>query len=112
LTPNSHLILASTQTSKNEMAINFWLLETRTEFNAKDYKNLKTIRVFNQSTAHHRNSILKDKSVTKVSLFRLCAHITPQKTLSRTIGCRHAECENNLVKNTFEINQIYQKIPK
>ncbi|AWY01183.1 metal-dependent hydrolase [Marinomonas primoryensis] len=38
---NSHLILASTQTSKNEMAI-FWL-ETRTEFNEKDYKNLKQI---------------------------------------------------------------------
>ncbi|ETI61274.1 HDOD domain-containing protein [Marinomonas profundimaris] len=39
--PNSHLILASTQTSENEMTI-FWL-ETRTEFNETDYKNLKKI---------------------------------------------------------------------
>ncbi|WP_421851386.1 HDOD domain-containing protein [Marinomonas sp.] len=38
---NSHLILASTQTSKNETVI-FWL-ETRTEFNESDYKNLKQI---------------------------------------------------------------------
>ena len=38
---NSHLILASTQTSKNETAI-FWL-ETRTKFDEIDYKNLKQI---------------------------------------------------------------------
>jgi len=38
---NSHLILASTFSAKNEMII-FWL-ETRTEFNEKDYKNLKQI---------------------------------------------------------------------
>ena len=38
---NSHLILASTQISKNETVI-FWL-ETRTEFNEIDYKNLKQI---------------------------------------------------------------------
>jgi HD-like signal output (HDOD) protein len=38
---NSHLILASTQISKNETAI-FWL-ETRTEFTETDYKNLKQI---------------------------------------------------------------------
>ena len=38
---NSHLILASTPVSENETAI-FWL-ETRTEFNETDYKNLKQI---------------------------------------------------------------------
>ncbi|ETX10344.1 metal-dependent hydrolase [Marinomonas ushuaiensis DSM 15871] len=38
---SSHLILASTSVSKNEMII-FWL-ETRIEFNEKDYKNLKQI---------------------------------------------------------------------
>lgn len=38
---NSHLILASTLASKNEMII-FWL-ETRIEFNEQDYKNLKQI---------------------------------------------------------------------
>jgi hypothetical protein len=37
----SHLILASIFASKNEIII-FWL-ETRTEFNEKDYKNLKQI---------------------------------------------------------------------
>ena len=38
---NSHLILASTIASENETVI-LWL-ETRTEFNDKDYKNLKLI---------------------------------------------------------------------
>ena len=38
---NSHLILASTQISADDMII-FWL-ETRTEFNEKDYKTLKQI---------------------------------------------------------------------
>jgi HD-like signal output (HDOD) protein len=38
---NSHLILASTTTSEHETVI-LWL-ETRTEFNDKDYKNLKQI---------------------------------------------------------------------
>jgi len=38
--------------------------------------------------------------VTKDQLFAFTQHITPQKTLSRTIG-RIAECENNWVKNTF-----------
>lgn len=38
---NSHLILASTKISEKETAI-FWL-ETRTEFNETDYKNLKQI---------------------------------------------------------------------
>ncbi|RBP84354.1 HDOD domain-containing protein [Marinomonas rhizomae] len=38
---DSHLILASTQISSQETLI-FWL-ETRTEFNEKDYKNLKQI---------------------------------------------------------------------
>jgi len=38
---NSHLILASTPTSKNEMTL-FWL-ETRTQFDEKDYNNLKQI---------------------------------------------------------------------
>jgi HD-like signal output (HDOD) protein len=38
---NSHLFLASTLATKNEMMI-FWL-ETRTEFNEKDFKNLKQI---------------------------------------------------------------------
>lgn len=37
----SHLILASIFASKNEIIV-FWL-ETRTEFNEKDYKNLKQI---------------------------------------------------------------------
>ena len=38
---NSHLMLASTQTSANEMVI-FWL-ETRTKFSENDYKTLKKI---------------------------------------------------------------------
>ncbi|NLQ18456.1 HDOD domain-containing protein [Marinomonas sp. M1K-6] len=38
---NSHLMLASTPTADNEMSL-FWL-ESRTEFNEQDYKNLKHI---------------------------------------------------------------------
>jgi phosphatidylserine decarboxylase len=45
--------------------------------------------------------------VTKDQLFAFAQHITPQKTLSRTIG-RIAECENTWVKNTF-INQFVKK---
>jgi phosphatidylserine decarboxylase len=45
--------------------------------------------------------------VTKDQLFAFAQHITPQKTLSRTIG-RIAECENTWVKNTF-INQFIKK---
>ncbi|WP_339722656.1 archaetidylserine decarboxylase [Marinomonas primoryensis] len=45
--------------------------------------------------------------MTKDQLFAFAQHITPQKTLSRTIG-RIAECENTWVKNTF-INQFIKK---
>jgi phosphatidylserine decarboxylase len=45
--------------------------------------------------------------VTKDQLFAFAQHITPQKTLSRTIG-RIAECEKTWVKNTF-INQFIKK---
>ena len=45
--------------------------------------------------------------MTKDQLFAFAQHITPQKTLSRTIG-RIAECENTWVKNTF-INQFVKK---
>jgi phosphatidylserine decarboxylase len=45
--------------------------------------------------------------VTKDQLFAFAQHITPQKTLSRTIGCI-AECENTWVKNTF-ISQFVKK---
>ncbi|WP_392384375.1 archaetidylserine decarboxylase [Marinomonas primoryensis] len=45
--------------------------------------------------------------MTKDQLFAFAQHITPQKTLSRTIGCI-AECENTWVKNTF-ISQFVKK---
>lgn len=45
--------------------------------------------------------------MTKDQLFAFAQHITPQKTLSRTIG-RIAECKNTWVKNTF-IRQFVKK---
>ncbi|ETI61275.1 archaetidylserine decarboxylase [Marinomonas profundimaris] len=45
--------------------------------------------------------------MTKDQLFAFAQHITPQKTLSRTIG-KIAECENTWVKNTF-ISQFVKK---
>jgi phosphatidylserine decarboxylase len=45
--------------------------------------------------------------VTKDQIFAFAQHISPQKTLSRTIGCI-AECENLWIKNTF-ISQFVKK---